>query len=692
MKLLIVVMLSLVMVGCVETLEKSIPPVSDTQNPTPELINYSGVLKATSATGPGTRAISDTRIEVYFPPASGGSGKFVYDVYIGSNEKYSYSTESLERNKIGGYYVVTISDREIFSKNTVRVEVRDSLRFAQSDTKNSVEVTTFTNEVCQFDGISSVANLAGTSGKDALRIKWVPAIWTGVSAPSTPIFYEVTLIENGIERDRFHDPTLTEAQGRVVRSATFKDGVNETIVRGLKTNTRYDVTVRCIHFGSVKNEFLPQLYSEQNTKSIVMTTLDGNLANIDFDENTLGLSLLPGANGYTGIRAAWGLLSGAFDHFRVYFKKKAQSWPSDLITSDCSTDYTDEESISCKKVDYDQLTTTVTGLSPNTEYEAKFVICGENACNATNTQGGSGRVALDFPEAIKTTPALAGFEGIKTIALNTGLSELGSVNLGFVRPNLNSGYVEEYVVTVKRGASGVFTSLGDEALTVDPYVLETADKLVVRGLKFGEVNDYCFRIQVKIGNSSDTNGAQKCVNVSGNTALKISGASQESNINFLPPSSSTQPKEFAGLLNASIPQPSGAGQATETVRLTWLKPSAGFYLTYDFYVATDVFNANDLFVDTYKVNSFDAFYMDNFVRDVNSGEIRSEIQLPKGEKFSISLATGFPGLATERNSCVWYCCPKLNNNDATKTCDGTSSLPNPNFKCFTTCSEEIQVN
>ena len=690
MKTLFLLTISFLLMGCVETLEKNLPPISDTQNPVPDLINYPGVYKASSKTGLGTRAISDTRIEVYFPPAAGGSGKFIYDVFVGSNEKYSFTTEALEKNKIGGYYLVTIPNREIFSKNSIRVEVKDALRFAQSDTKTSVEITTFANEVCQFDGIAGASNLAGAEGKDAMRVKWVPALWTGATAPSTPIYYEITLLENGIERDRIHDPTLSEAQGRVVRTTSFVDGKNETIVRGLKMNTRYLITVRCIHMGSIKNDFLPELYSEQNTKILTLSTLDGNLSTIYFNESKLGLSLLGGADGYTGLTASWGLTQGAFDHFRIYIKKKSVSWGP--ITQDCSINYSDPDSIACKKIPFNQLNTTLTGLVRDTEYEARFVICGENNCGELNSQGSVGRLVVDFPQSIKTTPSLANFEGIKNIALSTDLSEIGAVSLGFVKPNLTSGYAEEYVVTVKRGSSGAFTALAEEGLTLDPYDMKTADKLIVRGLKFGEINDYCFRIQVKIGNNTDTNGSQKCVNVSGNPIYKLSGTSLESNINFLPPSSSTEPKEFAGLLSASIPQPSGGNETTETIKLIWRKPVAGFYFSYDFYTSSGVITINDLFSENNKSLSLDAFFMDNFVRSSETGEIYTEISLPKGEKFTIALSTGFPGLGVERNSCIWYCCPKLTSTDSSKSCEGASTLPNPNFKCFSSCPEQLTLD
>ena len=693
MKILILLVINFLLVGCVETLEKNLPPVSNTQDPVPELVNYPGVLKATNKTGPGSRAISDTRIEVYFPPAAGGSGKFIYEIYIGSTEKYSFTTETLESSKVGGYYSVTIPNREILSKNAVRVEVIDQLLFAKSDTKNTIELTTFGNEVCQFDGIASVSNLAGAEGKDSLRVKWVPAVWTGVSAPSTPIYYEVTLLENGIERDRIHDPTLGESSGRIVRTAQFIDGKNEAIVRGLKMNTRYTVTVRCIHLGSVKNDYLPELYSEQNTKLIIHSTLDGNMANLQFDESALGLSLLSGANGYTGINASWGLTVGAFDHFRIYVKKKSlPSWPT--IEEDCQTDYSDENSVICKKIPYNELTTVLTGLLPNTDYQARFAVCGENACAEQNAEGGSGRLILDFPETIRTTPGLASFEGIKTIALVTDLSELGAVSLGFLKPDFSSGYAEEYIVTVRRGSNGVFTTLSDEGegLTLDPYDLNVTSNLKVRGLKFGEINDYCFRVQIKVGNTLDTNSAIKCVNVSGNSNYKISGSAQESNLNFLPPSSTTQPKEFAGLLNASVPQPSSDMESTEIVRLIWKKPAAGFYYSYDFYAASGIVTSTDLYVPDKKAMSLDAFYMDNFIQNPDSGQIYSEIKLPKGEKFSIGLSTGFPGLNLERNSCVWNCCPKITANDTAKNCDGSSTLINPNFKCFSSCAEQISVD
>ena len=627
------------LVGCVGTVEESTAPVSDTQEPVAERLGFTGVSKV--------KAISDTRIEIFFPVASGGSGKFVYDVYIGTDPVRSFSEEVLEKES--GQYRLSISGLKVLSQVTVRVEARDKNIFGISNSNKILEVTTYATEVCQFDGISSIANMPGIAGKDQLRIQWVPGTFISTNNPANPRFYEIALVQAGrvnpdgttpisLARDQLWNKDLTTVQGRFVYQINAIDGVNEYVVKGLTPDYNYHVGIRCIHAGTEDNPFFPELRSETNTKALTLNTLNDSLSSLNFDENSIVVSLQPGILGFTATDISWAPISGTFDHFRIYYKKKNSQANLNNISSMCNPSY-DPDAVSCVLETYDKLKTTLSGLTPNEEYTYQIVICQTVSC----TDPSKRRVTA--AKNFITTPTIAQFSGITEATPIYSIADIGAVRLDFTKPNLSTGYIDQYVVKVKRGmdANIPWDNLGDSdpILSVDPYDVTTADHLIVRGLKLGDSSGvYCFKIEAKVGESTiQSNSSSQCLELSGNP---------------------NHDSDFRGPLISEFPGLTTLQVESGRFNLYWKKPTAGFYSQYVIRVmettsAASIFgNSNDVTMIPLESSLYEA----QLVPGVTQMQASFSVSISKSYKIAIS--TNFPNpftgdLPAVINQCVWTC-------------------------------------
>jgi len=661
-RLSLILMLISFLVGCVGTVEESTAPVSDTQEPVAERLAFTGVFKV--------EPISDTRVEIFFPKASGGSGKFVYDVYIGTDPVRSYSEEVLEEEL--GRYRLTIDGLKVLSQVTVRVEARDKNIFAISNSNKVSEVTTYGIEVCQFDGISSLANMPGIAGKDQLRVQWVPATFISTNNPANPRFYEISLVQAGrvnpdgtsqisLARDQLWNKNLTSSQGRFVYQINAIDGINEYVVKGLTPDYNYHVGMRCIHSGTEDNPFFPQLRSEVNTKAVTLNTLNDALSSLVFDESKVVVSLLPGALGFSAADISWAPVNGTFDHFRVYFKKKTSNASFLPITSTCNANY-DPEAVSCVSETYDKLKTTLSGLTPNQNYTFQIVICQTVSC--TDASKRKVLSAIDF----LTTPTIAPFAGLTGVTPLYNIADIGGVQLEFTKPNLTTGYIDQYVVSVKRAADAAYpwTKLPDPtefpSLTIDPYDVTTANKLIVRGLQMGSSEPYVFKVEAKVGESTiQTNTSTKFLDLSGNP---------NNDSAFRGPTI----QEFFGLLGIQV----YGGRFT----IYWKKPTAGFYSRYILRVLETTSSAN-IFGNSSDITMI-PLDADLYESQLTSTVTQMEANFPvsASKSYRIALTTSFPNpftsdgdLAVVPNQCVWTC----TSNGTTHNCSTQSTCPMMEF-------------
>ena len=657
-QLALIQLILLMLVSCVGTVEDAATPVSDTQMPIAERLAFVGVSKVTS--------ISDTRIEIFFPAASGGSGKFVYDVYIGTDPVRSFSEEVLEQEL--GQYRLTIDGLRVLTQVSVRVEARDKNIFALSNSNKTIDITTYGTEVCQFDGVAALANMPGIAGKDQLRVRWVPATFISINNPANPRFYEIALVKAGrvnpdgssqvsLGRDQLWNSDYGTLDGRFVYQINAIDGVNEYVVKGLAPDYIYHVGVRCIHTSTENNQFFPELRGERNTRSMTLNTLNDSLTSLNFDESKVEVSLLPGATGFGAADIQWQAVSGTFDHYRIYYRKKI-SYGTPDITSTCSINY-DPDGMSCKTETYEKLKSTLTGLLPNETYSFQIVLCQTASCTDP-----SKRKVTNVKEFL-TTPSTAPFPGLTGIELLYGLNDIGGVKLKFSNPDLSNGYIDQYVVSFKRSTDSgqPWMLLSDDSnYSLDPHDVLTANHLIVRGLKLGEIEPFCFKVEAKVGTSPrQTNNSVKCVELSGNT---------NNNSDFRGPTVA----EFPGL---QFVEP-GQGKLT----LYWTKPTGGYFSHYNIRVA----NANlvsNLFVPSPYIATIplERSLYEGTLSDQNSN-MKITIPASDAETYKIAMVTNFPNpflstgdLPIIANPCVWTCTPTTTSSGVLHSCDAPTTCP-----------------
>ncbi len=598
--------------GCVGTIENSQTPVSETQSPVPGKINFAGIYSI--------KTVSDTRLEIYFPQATGGSGKYIYDVYIGSDRKESFPDEVLTKDQ--GLYQLLLSGFSVFSKIAIRVEARDAVENALSDNGIVKKETTYGNETCRFDGIVDLSNVAGESGKDSLKVKWVPAEIISVGHEANPVSYEIVLVKRGksdgsgvnIGKDQMDSTT----EGRYVFTVPWAEGLNEYVVRGLSSDYKYLARVRCIHSTSENNFFYPELRSELNNKTIERATLNDQFATMSgLSTLTQTPTNLSGQGGLTGLNLAWSQITGAFDHFRVYFSTTNSS---PTITSECNP-------VNCKKEKYDVLNSILTGLTPHTTYYLRLVICGNSTCSTSFTSQNS--------VSKKTTPSIASFSGISGVDLDYNLESIGSATLRFPAPDLSNGFAEKFQLRIKIGDNSWEKVEDQSIIKLDTnYDLGTASTLRISGIELGSSEKYCFRLNLSLGtNSEDSNTQQSCIDVSGTTSDTV----------FNPPTKD----HFQGILGYAY---------NDYLLFKWKKPTNGFYSHYKLYVST---------LETFDPSATTSYELDRYVFESsmvgNIMEGRFPINITGTTKYYFKMKTIFPNpyiageFPSEENMCTWQC-------------------------------------
>jgi hypothetical protein len=560
MKTAFVLFILLVLSSCVGTVEQSTSTMTDTQTPVADIIKFSGVNRVV--------AISDTRLEVFFNKATGGSGKYVYEFYIGEQPVQYVPSDVFEATLNELKYTVT--NLELATDYSVRVEVRDASvtdpKLApRSNNQKYVTAKTFTHEVCNFNGISSVENMPGEDGRNSLRIRWSPAaIISPTTAPRAPLSYEIVLLKDGIASGplqgtgdtvvnaQFDNQTLLPINGRYSYIVTYFAGLNETVVTGLTPNYSYKVRVRCLHRASINDSFDLSLRSELNSNIIRWSTLSEDAP--VYDSRQIKFELLNGAEGFSGIRATWGQVIGAFSHFRTY--ATLSPFNENMIQAICKR----EEG--CEQTSYNKNESIVTGLTAKQLYYTTLVICLTSNC--------SQRVKAK-EGTLTTEPIAARVTGVQDLELYYDLENFGAVKLKIDPPDLSSGHLDDYLIEFRKGLSADRQWMNaEEEFTIDPYDIKTAREITLRGLTFGTNQDvFEFKVSGRLGNAISRPAPEPV------TSVNLSGASGSS---FAGPNKDN----FKGIKQVTV-----NSFGTGLINIAWEMPRAGtgFYTHYDFYLS-----------------------------------------------------------------------------------------------------------
>lgn len=547
-------LIAFLIAGCVGTVEEGKAPSTETSPPIANNIKFDGVKQVVP--------ISDTKLEIKFDRAEGGSGKYIYQIYIGELPPVYVPSENF--NPLETTLKYTAFNLSLGTKYSVRVEVRDaSITDAKvAPISNNLKYdfgTTFTNEVCDFRGISDVQNMPGDEGRTSFKIKWAQAgLSSSNLADGYPASFEVILIAKGfastlpgqtnpidLVEESFDNQTLSPQQGRYVFSVGHLSGVNEFIARGLMPNYNYNIRVRCLHRVSIDSKFEPNLRSELNTNTVRASTLSQS---ISFDDSTINYGRLAGAAGFTGIKGTWGTIAGAFNHIRIY--------SSPLNERPLIFDPTCLRSNNCEKFDFTSREGIITGLSPGVTYYLSFYICLNQSCSERGVYGEI------IP--LSTTPSVINATG-NSFKLSYEPQEIGTIRLQMILPNFQQGFIDEYKVEYRKSGSPTWIDTQNiiSQISLDPYDIFTATELVLRGVGIGGSDDeYEFKVTGKqLSSESITPAIFGPVILSPTLNTLLSGPKNN---------------EFQGISNILID--------VSTIQIKWTKPSAGFYSHYDFYV------------------------------------------------------------------------------------------------------------
>ncbi len=543
----------LILGGCVGTVEDAKQAFSKVNNAPEAPLNFGGIFMAS--------AISDSRIEVFFYPASGGSGKYTYDITI-SNAAFPISVPGeVMKTDFRGLLRHTITGLDRVATYILKVEVRDEETNVSSNTNITRTVTTFDNMVADFNGISSASNMPGQDGKDSIRVRWTPARSSGLTVqPWSPKTYEIVVVDS--ERLTPLDMDVTSfgpGDGRWVYGVNHDNALNEYVIRGLPSEKKFYVRMRAIHDGSVDDAYNPRRRSELNTNYISIATLSGELSDIDFQVDSFGVALAAGQQGLNAVIASWTQAKGVFDHYRIYYSKEnagvaAGSFP-DLCLSPVLSPPT--ETVFCKRVDFDAVSTPITGLAPYEAYEIALVLCANTGCGPTERIVTPVRVVVTDPN----TPT---FNGLRDIRLAANLDQLGNLYLRYDPPNFTAGYFDGLVLLARRTTDGsdapVEVTTHSAPLYHTPYNFLLNTEVVVRNVNYIAATPYCFTLHPYkwdadgLSKREFPNNIWKCVS---------------------PKPDAPTSDQFLGL---------GAGVAEDSmISFTWDPPSQGIFSHYELF-------------------------------------------------------------------------------------------------------------
>lgn len=501
--------------------------------------------------------ISQDKFEILFYPATGGSGKYNYIIYVGDNPFPETVPSEVLLQDYRGLLKHTVKGLETGKSYYVKVEARDQKDDGKDDNQVVLQATTFLNLVADFSGIALVSNTAGVDGLDSIKVRWPHAyVDVGSVGGSTtdPVSYEITAVDTTLLTPaNMDDKEKGPNQGRFTKSVVYSSMVNETILRGLRADTKYYVRVRAIHKSSVDDVNNPRLRGEMNTNYLSIKTLSSDLSSIKFQTGGLQVSRNEGSAQSSSLVLTWPTASGVFDHFRVYYSQNQ----ADLASVDTDTcNVAPEEG--CKKYDPTATGAIIPNLEANKDYYFKLIVCQFESCESF------------IPGDIKqgsTKPVLANFPGITSIRSASNINEIGKIFVTFSLPNFNEGNFDGYHIAYRANASQEKEIISDSAyigsLTYDDFDYRTATSITITNVDYSLETSYCITVFPFVWDTDEPSGYK----------------SYDENMNELCTTSkviSADMDQFPGLISAEM--------IGNDVLVSWDNPLAGIFDLYEVYI------------------------------------------------------------------------------------------------------------
>ncbi|MEA9357699.1 fibronectin type III domain-containing protein [Bacteriovorax sp. PP10] len=403
--------------------------------------------------------ISQSKIELYFLPAEGDAANLIYEIYINNAPlPIKVTGNSLVANA-SGYYVFTVANLTMnsiytFNMRAVKAGSNEALKL---DPTKSISAITFKNETADFLGISSVTLGAGESGRDTVKIKWVPAVITGTNINpriTDPVAYEITYVTKTLGVQNINNVNYS-APGRSVVTIPYPianppalNRDSEYTITGLIPGETYYFQVRAIHKGYILYKSDVTYQRELNTRYIKVTTLN-NTGLFDFNEALVNMTSPAGEAGLTNLNINWIPAGGEFKQYRVCYKKVANPNDAEPIVdylTDLDIDILLSNTVACIPLDSNYTAYTLPSLTSYAYYQAKVIACRTYDCDSTN------RIKSMLMQK-RVVASVAPFNGVLTILNPTDETKLKEIKINFDSPVVSAGFLNKFTLYCYSSAS-----------------------------------------------------------------------------------------------------------------------------------------------------------------------------------------------------------------------------------------------
>ena len=302
--------------GCVGTVKDADPITTKASSSTDSSVqDYPGINSAT--------AISDSRVEISFPPVLGDSDNIAYVIRYGGQLLSTYVQAASLRPDYRGLLRYTVSGLQADSQYDFNVQARNISTGAESTNSSSKTARSFSNATARFSGITQARNLSGANGLNGIEVFWNEAEVRGGTVNKDeidPIEYQITVIDGtSLNPGNMNDASFSEPVRKIFSVNPSK---RSAIVNGLTQGRKYYVQVRAIHYGYSLNSSDSTYKLEQNTNYLEISTYSDDIANLDFDNSSFSTSFPEGAGGLYSLIGNWTSPVGNFDHYRIYYVDK----------------------------------------------------------------------------------------------------------------------------------------------------------------------------------------------------------------------------------------------------------------------------------------------------------------------------------------------------------------------------------
>jgi hypothetical protein len=537
----------LIFFSCVGTVQDTATPKTILKSEDATKVSFAGVTEA--------HAIADDKIEVFFYPATGGTGKFDYIISVGDIPvPFTVPSDVLSAD-YRGLLKYTVTNLDPAQAYVIKVEAKEQESSTKQTNDTTTMASTFPNDVANFVGVASVSNPQGIDGLDSIKIRWAHAAYdfSNYTAPSNPASYEIVVLRADLlNPSNFDDLAKGEAQGRYLKIVDYNTDTNEITMRGLPSDKKYYVRMRALHIASVNNYSIPRLRSEQNTNYLEISTLSANSP--QFDTNSVSVTKNPGPAVTTSLNVAWGAVVGVFDHFRIYYGDTNASVNSGAIADSCIAG-NPVGGVYCKKIDATFRSALIANLTALTTYQVMVVICQDIYCT-------SGKRVVSSIKTGTTTPILAGFNGVTSVSVARNVNEIGKLVLNFTPPDFTLGYFDGFIIGYKKDKTATAYDKISETIYTGPVTLDSFN--------------YAIDSMITVNNISYTDGQNNCFNI----YPFVYGPNLDKNeynadkwVCVIPTISAPSKTDFPGI--------SQAGTNPGAIFMTWAAPGNGVFTQYE---------------------------------------------------------------------------------------------------------------